>query len=170
MPVSNDLVLGGAKLIYKNFSGKQGKYNPAGNRNFCVIIPDPDLVNKLIEDGWNVKALPPRDPEDAPVHYIKVNVKYGDYPPKIVLITSRGKTKLNEDEINVLDWAEIENADIIIRAYPWNTNGKTGISGYLKNLYVKIHEDPFELKYADIPDAPDSAQNSITDNSGDYQF
>ena len=102
-------------------------------------------------------------------------VKFGDYPPQIVLISKKGKTILTEDKVNILDWADKKTADMIIRPYVWNANGKTGIKGYLKNLYVTLQENEFEEKYADIPDLPDSARGSMmsapeNNGNGDYPF
>lgn len=148
----------GAKIVFRNFSGKEGKFNPAGRRNFSVLLA-PDLANALLADGWNVKFLAPREEGDIPQAYLSVRVAFEGYPPKIVLITSRGKTVLGEDDVNILDWAEIANVDLIIRPYTWEIQGKTGISAYLKAMYVTIVEDEFERKYANCPDAPDSAQN-----------
>lgn len=157
--VSNNITIEGARIVFRNFEGKEGKFNTAGKRNFCVLLDD-ELANTLKEDGWNIKWLEPREEGDEPQAYIQVAVSFGVIPPKIVLITSSGKQVLDERNINILDWAEIANADVIIRPYNWEMNGKTGVKAYVKALYITIAEDEFERKYADVPD---SAKNSMTE-------
>lgn len=152
-----------AKIVFRNFSGKEGRFNPAGRRNFSVLLA-PDFAQQLLAQGWNVKFLNPREDGDIPQAHLSVRVAYNAYPPKIILITSRGKTVLNEEDVNILDWAEIANADLIIRPYTWEVQGKQGISAYLKAAYITIVEDEFERKYADCPDVPDSAQNVVGEN------
>lgn len=146
-----------AKIRFRNFSGKEGRYNPAGRRTFCVLL-DPDIAEVLREEGWNIKVLSPRDEGDLPQPYLQVEARFDNFPPRVVLITGSGKTLLDENSINILDWAEIQNVDLTISPSRWEVNGKTGIKAYLKNIYVTIVEDEFEKKYADVPD---SAQNSM---------
>lgn len=157
----SNIVVENARIGFKNFSGKEGQYNPAGRRNFCLFFDDDDLVEKLKQDGWNIRYLKPRDKDDKPEAYLQVSVSFGNYPPKIVLITSRGKTSISESEVDMLDWAEIKNVDIIARPYNWNVNGKSGTKAYLKAMYVTIEEDEFASKYEDLPD---SAASSIVDD------
>lgn len=157
MAVKNNITLEGAKIVFRNFAGVEGKFNPAGKRNFCVLLDD-DFANELTEDGWNVKWLKPREEGDDPQAYIQVAVNYGSIPPKIVLVTSSGKQSLSENNVNILDWAEIANVDLIIRPYNWEVNGQSGVKAYVKSMYVTINEDEFERKYQDVPD---SAQNSM---------
>lgn len=141
-----------AEITFRNFSGKEGRYNPAGRRNFCVFL-DNDVAEKLEEDGWNVRWLEPREPGDKPQAYMQVSVSYDNIPPKIIMITSGGKTILDEEDVDVLDWAEIKNVDLIINPYHWDVNGKTGIKAYVKSMYVTIFEDEFANKYKDVPDS-----------------
>jgi hypothetical protein len=67
-----------------------------------------------------------------------------------VLITSRGRTNLDENAVEMLDWADILNVDLMVRPYEWNVNGKTGIKAYLQSIYVTIQEDELERKYSEL--------------------
>ena len=154
----DDLKIENAELRFRNFSGKEGRFNTKGNRNFCVLL-DPDDAQLLIDEGWNVRFLKPRDPEEEEVPYMQVKVQYGEHGnPIIYLVTEIDgklvrKNKLSEEEVDVLDWAEIKKVDMVIRPYNYNVNGKTGIKGYLKTMYVTIKEDPFAANYIDVPDS-----------------
>lgn len=151
------LLMENAEIRFRNFAGKEGMYNAEGDRNFCVFL-DPDLAKALSDDGWNVKQLKVREEGDRPQDYIQVSVKYRGRndakvrPPTIVMITSKGRTALSEDECEVLDWVDIANVDLIIRPFQWAVNGKTGIKAYLKALYITIAEDALQLKYQDLPE------------------
>lgn len=146
-----------ATIRWRNFSGAPGKFNAAGCRNFCVMLDHQD-ANEMRENGWNVRYTRPKNPDDPIYPYIQVAVSFDNYPAKVVLISGGRKTVLDKDTVNILDWAEIENVDLIIRPYEWEVNGKKGIKAYLKAIYVTIVEDEFERKYEDLED---SAQNSI---------
>lgn len=151
----DNIKIEGARIMFKNFQGKGNDFNDEGNRNFALVIEDDELADTLKNDGWNIKRLKPREDEEIGTAYLPVKVKYGDYPPIAVLITSRGKTKLDEDTIGQLDWTSIKNVDLIVRPYnyPARSGRPAGISAYLKSIYVTANEDDLELKYADIPDA-----------------
>ena len=163
MAINKNITIENARIGFRNFSGKEGRYNPAGRRNFCVFL-ESDIAPALQEDGWNIKYLQPREAGDEPQAYLQVAVSYANIPPKIVLISGEGKTVLNETNINMLDWAEISNVDLIIRPYNYDVNGKTGVKAYCKTMYVTIEEDEFEKKYYDVPD---SAANSLKDEDLD---
>ena len=60
-----------------------------------------------------------------------------------MLITSRGRTNLDEDQVEMLDWADIINVDMIVRPYEWTVNEKSGVKAYLQSIYVTIEEDRF---------------------------
>ena len=136
-----------ATIMFPNFAGKEGTYNKEGRRNFCVVIDDSDRAQELADDGWNVKILPPRDEDEKPVYYIQVTVRFDNFPPKVIMISRGNKTKLDEESVASLDYADIEIADLIISGSPWEVNGKTGIKAYLKTGYFTIAEDVFASKY-----------------------
>lgn len=149
-----------AKIGFRNFAGEPGRYNKDCKRSFCVFLQE-DLAKDLIEDGWNVKYLTAKDEDESPSPYLQVRIQFGNFPPKIVLITSNGKTKMDEEDIGNLDWAEIENIDLIIRPYNWEVKGESGVSAYLKTMYVTLVEDDFEHKYKHIPDRSVNSGNRI---------
>jgi hypothetical protein len=149
----NTLVIEDARMVFRNFAGKEGKYNKEGDRNFCVLL-DPQVAEDMANDGWNVKTLKSREEGEPGTPYIQVSVGYKGRPPHIVMITSRGRTDIGEDAVELLDWAEIRTVDIIIRPYNWDVNGEQGVKAYLKSMFMTIEEDYLEMKYAEIPDVP----------------
>lgn len=140
----------GTRILFRNFAGKEGPYNRAGDRNFCIPLTEADAI-VMMEEGWNVKNLKSREVGDPDQPYIQVAVSYKNIPPRINLITSKGRTPLTEDMCEVVDWIDIDSVDVIIRPYEWSVSGKSGIKAYLKTMFVIVREDDLERKYADVP-------------------
>ena len=140
------------RIIFRNFECRESEFNELGSKNFSLVL-DGDLAEAMLQDGWNVKMRPPREEGDDPLYHLPVAVGYKIRPPRVVMITTQGKTSLGEDMVGLLDWADIIKVDMIIRASHWNKGGKSGVKAYLQSLYATIREDELELKYADVPDA-----------------
>lgn len=68
-----------ARLVFRNFSGKEGQYNREGDRNFAVIVPD-DVAQDMLKDGWNIRYLAAREEGDADTPYIQVAVNFNNRP------------------------------------------------------------------------------------------
>lgn len=145
----NDVTIEDARLIFRNFAGKEDKYTRAGDRNFCILLTQEAAI-AMEEAGWNVKQLKARD-EDEPTEtqpYIQVAVSYKNRPPRIILLTSQGRTPVDEDLVEMLDYAEIETVDVTLNPYQWAVNDNTGVKAYLKTMYMRIREDPLDIKYS----------------------
>lgn len=135
-----------ARIIFRNFSGKEGPYNKDGDCNFSVVL-DEDVAQQMAADGWNVKLLESREEGEPGTPYIQIKVNFKNRPPRVVMITSGGRTNLDKDSIGVLDWADIQRVDLIARGYDWVVGDKSGTKAYVKTLFVTIEEDELERKY-----------------------
>lgn len=138
-----------ARIIFRNFSGVGGPYNREGDRNFSVVIPDQEMADALIEEGWNVRIKPPRDIEDGPFMHLPVKIKFNDRGPAVYLKTGDRVNQLDEESISCLDHIDIDSVDLDIRPYDWDVNGKTGRTAYLQSIHVTQKIDRFAARYTD---------------------
>lgn len=134
------------RIAFRNFAGNEDKFNPAGSRNFALLL-DEKQAEDMEALGWSVKYLKPRDDDPVGQAFLKVKLSFDKKPPKILLVTTRGKTYLDQDSVNSLDWVDIEQADITLNPYEWNVNGATGVTAYVKTLIIKPVEDYLEMKW-----------------------
>lgn len=145
------IVIKNAKLLFRNFSGRELAYNSEGDRNFHVIL-DPETAAELKARNWRVKQLNSREEDEEGDYHLKVNVNYKKgRPPRVVLVTSKGRTDLGADEVGIIDAADIEKADVILNGWYSDMAGG-GYSAFLKTIFVTLREDELELMYSDLPD------------------
>lgn len=137
------LQIDNAHIIFRNFAGEASKFNREGDRNFALRIFDQDIADKLLDLGWNVKIKPPREEGEDPFMYLPVKVKFNDYGPKVYLKSGSNRVVLDEESISCLDNIEIENADLDIRPYDWEVNGKQGRTAYLQGGLITQKVDRF---------------------------
>jgi hypothetical protein len=138
-----------ARLIFKNFEGRGDKFNREGDRNFSILIEDPEDADALMERGWNVKIKPPRDDDEGPFMRLPVKIKFSEYGPKVYLKSGRPEpVELDEESISCLDNIDIESVDLDIRPFDWEVNGRTGRTAYLQSIHVVQRVDRFAARYA----------------------
>ena len=142
-----------ATLMFKNFEGRGDKFNREGDRNFSIRIDDPEVADALIAEGWNVKIKPGRDEDEGPFMRLPVKVKFTDFGPKVYLKSGRPEPiLLDEESIAMLDQIEIECADMDIRPFDWEVNGRTGRTAYLQAGHITQRIDRFAARYAGMHD------------------
>ena len=170
MAVKNKLNIMNARLIFKNFSGKESDYNVRGDRNTCVVLDD-DQANELLAQGWPVKVKPPREgyEDEGNFCYMKVKVKFGDNPnlhPQIYRILNGKKVRLTEDTVGTLDYDTLTKVDMRIRPYNYPAKGGRGpgVSAYLETMYATVEDDPLAAMYADEP-----VENFIDDAENPFE-
>lgn len=142
-----------ANLRFRNFGGKPDAFNRDGAPpNFSVDI-DPENVEAMLADGWNIKHTKVMDPDDDPTPFVKVRVNFdGPYPPMIKVITSGRYQIYTKELMGLLDGLEFENVDLVISpSRRPDGNGEGRVVAYLKKMIVTVQEDELDRKYEHIP-------------------
>lgn len=142
----------GARIIFKNFEGRGDKFNREGDRNFSLLIEDPNTADAMIAEGWNVKIKEGRDEDDGPFMRLPVKIKFTEYGPNVYLISNGNRVELDEESIGCLDNIDIESVDMDLRPYDWDVNGRTGRTAYLQSMQVVQRVDRFAERYARMND------------------
>lgn len=141
------------RIIYRNFGGKPTKFNQqGGRRSVGIVLPTVEDGKRLEKDGWPVKFLTDRDTGEEDAAFISAKVSYDNKPPKIVLVTNRKQTYLDAESVDILDYADIKNVDVVLSPFNYDFAGRTGVSAYVKTMYVTVQEDEFADKYNDEDD------------------
>ena len=148
--MAKELVMESVQIGFRNFEGREGPYNRKGDRDFVVFL-DREFAEELEREGWNIKWPKPNDhinpEEDDRNPYLPISVGFDYYPAKVYIISNENVTMVGQDEVEMLDWAEMENVDLVIRPYEWEVNGNSGIKAYLKAGYFTIVTNAFDDKY-----------------------
>lgn len=156
------LELEDCRIIYRNFSGTEGKFNREGDRSFSIVISDQKIADELIAMGWNVKIKAPREEGEEPFMTLKVKVKFNGRGPSVYVISDDAKPKrLSEETIGILDEIDIQSVNMDLRAYDWDINGKLGRTAYLQAIEVIQNVDRFSAKYSaeDLFEEPKAERN-----------
>lgn len=129
------------RVKYCNFKGVGNDYNREGDRNFNIVITDPNDAAELGELGLNVKPdIIDEDPERN-TWKLKVAVKYRTRTgkavkaPDIRLLNRKGLlVPITEETVGELDSIDIASVTLVINLYRYGDNGNT--SAYLSDMVV----------------------------------
>lgn len=144
-----------ARIIWPNFSGRSDKFNRDGERNFTLVIPDPEITEALQNDtnelgaAWNVKVRAPREEGEEPFTTMLVKVKFTGRGPRVYLRSGNKRIELTEETIGCLDSMDIRTCDMDIRPFDGEGNYGPFRAAYLHSMEVVQDIDRFAARYAD---------------------
>ena len=92
-------IIKNARILFPNFAGEEQDYNPAGKRNFRLVV-DEALANELQDRGLHVRTREPLNEGDEAQYFVKIGV-YRD--ADIRLLSGRVMTALEIDDFDVVD-------------------------------------------------------------------
>ena len=177
--INGNLNVENAAMIYKNFTGKPTRVNPAGGKRTFSLVLNEEYAERLDAMGWNVKVKEVRDQLeegettrtvswtdymgmfrtefDHALIYTEIVVnENSEYPPKIYKVSEFNGEKtmalVPPEQWHRMDESELMNVDISIHPY---THGRSianpdAKKGYLKTMYaMTIPATEFGGKYAD---------------------
>lgn len=165
----NMLQINHARIIFRNFKGRETAFNAEGARNFSLVISGGTLdkgngpvevsaeemaealQNDVNEDGagWNVKIKAPREAGDEPFMHLPVKLSYKGRGPKVYLKSGANTIPLTEETIGMLDDIDIANVDLDIRPYDNTTGGAPHRTAYLQSIWVEQELDRFASRFAE---------------------
>lgn len=150
-----------ADIIFKHFGGEKDDFHTEGQRDFAIRI-DEEESRYLADKGLNVKPFTSKDPDEPPMFYVKVKLRYGmcddgtEWGPIINTYTDKVKRELHESNVGMLDRARILDADVVTHIYRRQNNGKPTATLTLDILHAVIkdrrYDDPYADKYAAYDD------------------
>lgn len=133
-----------APIKWTNFAGNTSINNRDGKRKFSVPVVDEDLVQELLDRGFNVKIKPGYDP------YFDVMVSYKYGGPTARLRKDSGWQDLTEETIGNLDGVEKDRVDFdVYLGKEWTVNGVTARTAYLTNIAVWQSTNSFWTRFAE---------------------
>lgn len=148
-------VIEGTDFIFKsNLAGefrKEDRY-PSTARTCNIIIPDPEMAQEMIDDGFNVRVTKPSEgyEEDfVPEYFVKASLKFmsegSKSNPVVCLIDPDGYSiPMNEETVGNLDNIRLRRHSIRVILSPY-TRGGDHPTLYIQTLYAEqdLDSDPW---------------------------
>ena len=144
------------KWGFSHFDGKANGFNEEGDHNFTIIVPE-DRVKELQDAGWNVKFKEGREEGDPGEWILKVNISYRLRAPQVYLVhddpNNEGKKRMmkaDESDLDQIRRDSTDQIDCIITPHRWVNGNRTGVSAYVKEMYVTIRKSRLAMMYDDV--------------------
>lgn len=136
----------GARVRYRDLSGKPSDYNKNGQRNITIELDMEDAL-ALQELGLNVRfpEVGPDGDERAPLLKIIVS-KFS----KVFRVNSERQTmrELREDELSDLQAYRLRNVDLTFYPRDYEIGKRKITSAYLSKGFFDVEETYFDKKYS----------------------
>lgn len=117
--------------VWRHFDVSDGDYK------FTVFLPE-DLYIAMADEGWYVKHKE-KYAGDQREFQIDVGFRFDKYPPNITMITDDGaRVPITEDNVAILQTADFERVDLVIRPYNWQKDSSSGVSAKLDSMDVYL--------------------------------
>ena len=156
-------VIENTNFIFKsNLAGeyrKEDRY-PSNARTCNIIISDPEMVQEMIDDGFNVRETKPNDgyEEDfVPEYFVKATLKFQSEGarsnPVVCVVDPDGYSiPLNEDTVGNLDTMRIRRNSVRAILSPY-TRGGDHPTLYIQTLYAEqdLDNDPWAGQFPRRP-------------------
>lgn len=154
-----DYVINSADIRWRNFSERvnihskydrdRGDGKSINGGSFAIFLTD-EIAEDLRKQEVAVMEYTSKVDPDAPAQpYINVSVQFDSAnpwkDPTIWQISGDNHVKLDENTMANLDYAEIENADIMLNF--GNNVGKYGRKVYLNTAYITLSPNTLADKY-----------------------
>lgn len=160
----NDLEIEDAdiKWAWSHFDGRKDTFNDEGDYNFTIILPEEQAKELLtIPDGWAIKYHEPREEGDPGEYTLKAKISYRFEAPAIYILKGNRRFRATEEDLGDIKRATCEQIDVILSPSRWvRPNGETGVTAYVREMYVKIRESRFANKYSDYEEVDGSGAPS----------
>ena len=146
------------KWAWSHFNGAADTFNDEGDHNFVIVLPEEWALQLMeIPDGWSIKQHPPREEGDPPEYTLKVKISYKYEQPAIYIIKGNRRFRAEQSDLADIKRSTCERIDVIVTPSRWvSPRGETGVTGYVREMYVKIRESRFAEMYSDYEDADGS--------------
>lgn len=148
-------------IFQTNLAGeyrKEDRY-PSSTRTCNIIIPDLDLAQEMIEDGFSVRVTRPKEgyEEDfIPEYFIKATLKFknegGAGNPTVCYVDADGySVPLSAETVGEIDHMRIKRGSVCVSASPYTKGEHPTL--YIRQLYVTqdVDADPWASRFPRRP-------------------
>lgn len=154
------------KWPFSHIDGRADRFNEEGQHDIVIILPEASAL-ELEDIGWGIKKYEGREEGDEPEYTLKANISYKIEPPRIYLlkVTKSGKKRripLEQKDLKQIRRSTTAQVDLILNPSFWVQPGRSGVSAYVKEMYVHVKESTLSMEYEDYEEiAMDSASEGL---------